>query len=80
MWADTQEELHEMAQAIGMKRAWYQDHTIVPHYDLVPTRRRKAIELGAVEYPLRKWMEEHRGFVEERIELRKAKKKRPGNS
>lgn len=41
-------ELHHMALAIGMKRAWFQNKS-TPHYDLVASRRIKAIELGAVE-------------------------------
>lgn len=50
MWADTEEELHEMADKIGLKREWFQpypEHSI-PHYDLVPSRRLRAIKLGAV--------------------------------
>lgn len=42
------EELHEMAEAIGMKRSWFQDKRI-KHYDLRASRRQKAIKLGAVE-------------------------------
>lgn len=51
MYADTLEELHAMAEAIGMKRAWFQpDGGRLPHYDLVPARRAKAVELGAVQH------------------------------
>ena len=42
------EELHKIAEAIGMKRSWFQDKRI-KHYDLHARRRQKAIELGAVE-------------------------------
>ena len=42
------EELHKMAEAIGMKRSWFQDKR-VKHYDLHARRRQKAVELGAVE-------------------------------
>ena len=42
------EELHEMAEAIGMKRSWFQDKRI-KHYDLHARRRQKAVELGVVE-------------------------------
>lgn len=51
MLADTEEELHEMALKIGMKRGWFQDgetHTM-PHYDLVESRRILAIKNGAIE-------------------------------
>jgi hypothetical protein len=45
MLADFEDELHAMAAAIGMKRAWYQGD----HYDVSLSRRAQAIELGAVE-------------------------------
>lgn len=50
MYADTLEELHAMAEQIGMKRAWFQNKTKLPHYDLVPARRAKALRLGAIEH------------------------------
>lgn len=50
LYADTLEELHAMAQAIGMRREWFQNHPEHPHYDLVPTRRLRAVELGAIEH------------------------------
>lgn len=46
MVADTLEELHEMADKIGLNRAWYQDHRL-PHYDLSITKRAEAISNGA---------------------------------
>lgn len=42
------DELHSVAEKIGMKRAWFQPHQIAPHYDLVESRRQAAIALGAV--------------------------------
>lgn len=53
MFADTLEELHDMAKRIGMKRAWFQDKETLPHYDLVKSRRDKAVALGAVEVSIR---------------------------
>lgn len=50
MYADTLEELHAMAHAIGMRRAWFQDEERLPHYDLVPARRARAVELGAIQH------------------------------
>jgi len=48
MAADTLEELHEMARKIGMKREWFQPgRGRHPHYDLVKSRRDKAVALGA---------------------------------
>jgi len=41
--------LHRFAASIGMKRAWFQDHRLAPHYDLVRSRRDAALRAGAVE-------------------------------
>lgn len=41
-------ELHELAQRIGLKRSWFQNHATHPHYDLTPNKRALAIRLGAV--------------------------------
>jgi alkanesulfonate monooxygenase SsuD/methylene tetrahydromethanopterin reductase-like flavin-dependent oxidoreductase (luciferase family) len=43
------DELHAMADRVGLKRAWFQDHPRVPHYDLRPSKRRLAVAAGAVE-------------------------------
>lgn len=48
MIADSLDELHAMAQAIGMRRAWFQPLSF-PHYDVSLERRRQAIQLGAIE-------------------------------
>ena len=62
MMADTLDELHTMAEAIGMKREWFQHKGpgSLPHYDVCLTRRKRAIELGAIELPIadrRRWRE-----------------------
>lgn len=43
------DELHALAQRIGMRREWFQEHASRPHYDLTPSRRAAAVRLGAVE-------------------------------
>lgn len=48
MFADTLAELHEMAAAIGMDRAWFQPLSF-PHYDVSLSRRALAVQRGAVE-------------------------------
>jgi hypothetical protein len=48
MFADTLAELHAMADAIGMRRAWFQPLSF-PHYDVALGRRARAVALGAVE-------------------------------
>jgi Protein of unknown function (DUF4031) len=47
--ADTEEELHAMAAAIGIARRWYQGD----HYDISMGKRDEAIQRGAVPIPLR---------------------------
>lgn len=46
MSADTIEELHEMADAIGLNREWFRDKKI-PHYDVSLSKRSLAISKGA---------------------------------
>ena len=43
------EALHAFAQKIGLKRAWFQNHPRLPHYDLNDTRRAVAVGKGAIE-------------------------------
>ncbi len=64
MTADTEHELHAMAEAIGHQRSWFQAHASVPHYDVVPSRRQRALDAGAVFKPAREQ-------AMERIEARK---------
>lgn len=42
------EELHLFAEKIGLKRTWLHNHPGLPHYDLTPSKRRKAIIHGAI--------------------------------
>lgn len=49
MVADTLDELHAMAERIGMKREWFQADGSTPHYDVSLTRRALAVKAGAIE-------------------------------
>lgn len=50
MIADTQEELIDFAVRMGMRYSWIQKpNTPEVHFDLVPSRRTKAIRMGAIE-------------------------------
>ena len=48
MTADNLDELHIMASRIGVRRKWFQDHRR-PHYDICQSKRRLAIQYGAIE-------------------------------
>jgi len=48
--ADTDEELHEFAERLGLRRSWFQSKPNQPwmnHYDVTESKRRDAIRLGA---------------------------------
>jgi len=49
MFADSEEELHAMAQRLGLRKAWFQRGSTLAHYDVALSKRRRAVELGAVE-------------------------------
>ena len=51
--ADTVDELHEFAEQLGLKRAWFQSAGTIPHYDLTVYKRRQAVRLGASELTMR---------------------------
>ena len=49
MVASTKDELHQMADSIGIARRWYQDKGRYHHYDICKAKRALAIKNGAVE-------------------------------
>ena len=49
--ADTIEELHRFAVKIGLRRSWFQDDGIHPHYDLTAGKRWQAIRTGLSRSP-----------------------------
>ncbi len=48
MMADSMEELHAMADKIGVARKWAQ-MTRMPHYDICKSKRSLAVRYGAIE-------------------------------
>ena len=49
MIADTEDELHDMADRIGVARRWYQGD----HYDICLSKRALAVRFGAREITMR---------------------------
>lgn len=49
MIADSVDELHAMADHIGMRRRWFQNKPGKPHYDICLAKRKAAIAAGAKE-------------------------------
>jgi Protein of unknown function (DUF4031) len=47
--ADTADELHVAARALGLRREWAQDKGRTLHYDVPEHLRARAIELGLAE-------------------------------
>ncbi len=50
--ADTRDELHAMADQLGVPRRFFQDHPWRWHYDLPEHVRAEAVRLGASELSL----------------------------
>jgi succinylglutamate desuccinylase len=50
MWADSEDELHAMADRIGIQRKWFQQPPKASwkHYDISLGKKALALELGAV--------------------------------
>ena len=49
MIADTFQELHEMADRIGVARKYFQGDASFPHYDICKAKRALAVKAGALE-------------------------------
>lgn len=64
MLADSLDELHAMADKIGVNRKWFQN-TRNPHYDICKSKRALAVGHGAVEINRRQLAELIRKFREE---------------
>lgn len=53
LFADSIEELMEFSGKIGLKPEWFQNHKLMPHFDLTPSMRQKAVQSGAIQLSLR---------------------------
>ena len=61
------EALHKMADAIGVKRKWFQNNKYHPHYDICKSMKKKAIALGAVEVNDRELIKRCYGDILEKL-------------
>jgi Protein of unknown function (DUF4031) len=57
MLADSLEELHEMADRIGVNRKWFQSKASSPHYDICLSKKALALQFGAKEVGRRELVE-----------------------
>ena len=68
MIADSLEELHAMADKIGIQRKWFQSNSRFPHYDICAAKRRLAVKEGAIESSLREMVTVMKRFRLQEIE------------
>jgi Protein of unknown function (DUF4031) len=47
LFADDLNELHDFARRMGLQRSWFQPDPRLPHYDLTPRARARALAAGA---------------------------------
>jgi hypothetical protein len=66
--ADSVRELLAFADKLGLKRFWFQDDPRLPHFDLTPGMRAKAIRYGAQEVDFK--------FMVEMMKKNKAEKQK----
>ncbi len=57
MLADSLEELHAMADRIGVARRHFQTDSSAPHYDICKSKRALAVKFGAIAINRRKLAE-----------------------
>ena len=68
MWCDGDvDELHRMAESISLNRNYFQDVKNFPHYDLVESKRKLAIQFGAQEISLRTWIRKRKGMQKQKV-------------
>ena len=56
LWCLDLDNLHSFARRLGLKRNWYQDRPRFPHYDIVPSVHRRALECGAELMSIQTWL------------------------
>lgn len=58
--ADSEQELHDFAKSIGLKRSWVDIKGPLIHYDLVKSKRDLAVKKGAIELTRNEAVERYR--------------------
>jgi hypothetical protein len=81
MWADTEEELHKMAEKIGIQRKWFQcpPKASWKHYDISLSKKKEAISLGAIltdKYGPVEFLAKQRGDMKKIEQIRNIRSKR----
>lgn len=56
MIADTDDELHAMADKLGVSRRWHQKSNY-SHYDICKSKRAMAVSMGAIEIGRREFVD-----------------------
>lgn len=70
--ADSLDELHTFAVALGLKRSWFQDRASYPHYDVTMSVRERALKLGALSVGKTEMLHSARKLKAELMSLRDA--------
>src|SRR5216684_8663325 len=47
LFADSEDELHQFAAKLGLRREWFQEAETTWHYDVTEGKRAQAVALGA---------------------------------
>lgn len=68
MLAERVEDLHTMADRIGVARRWFQNGRY-PHYDICKSKRAMAVKLGAQEIDRRQFVEIARRLMQSNARL-----------
>ncbi len=66
--ADSDDELHDIARRLGLRREWFHCKSAIPHYELSPNKRKEAVRVGAVELSLHEMAERIRAWRESKRE------------
>lgn len=60
MFADSLDELHAMANKIGIQEKWFQNKKH-PHYDICQSKKKLAIKHGAIEINIKDFLRRRDG-------------------